>query len=235
MSTATKTTQKHRLFERLLRAAESDTDTTAEAQEDTSAHADAHAEESFESGQPAQPQFLARDQQEELKLIKLAEELEENGLAAKFREALMQRIELQDRYDHGFDKKKAVNEANKLIKAVNKSHDNAVKGAKKREEIAAARHEEKNPERELAIIAQQVERARLELAARESEAMERSVKAYMRGSAPRISAGLIAAPLVSQIVIDAPYIGLPATEASLGRFSPSIFFGQPDMQLQLSA
>ncbi|MBY0408425.1 MAG: hypothetical protein K2Q01_12105 [Rickettsiales bacterium] len=125
-----------------------------------------------------------RDQKQELKLAALVEGLQENKIAVEFRNSLLQRIELRERFEPEFDKAKALTEANKLIKAVNKSYDVAVQAAKKRNNVAAARIIERKPEpREPVQVAlQEIERAQAELAAYNAEAMERSVKAFMRGN-----------------------------------------------------
>ena len=150
-----------------------------------------HATESHEdASQPSEPPQRERDQEKE-KLLALADGLQEDRVAVKFRDGLMERISLQEKYEPGFDKAKAIAEANKLIKAVNKSHALARQGAKKRMDVEVARTERKPDEREVKpqvaqALALEIERMKQEEAALKAEAMERSLKAFMRGNAPLV-------------------------------------------------
>lgn len=153
-------------------------------EEDAKASTQANAQPS----QPAEPQQKLRDQEKE-KLLALAEGLEQDSAAVQFREGLMARIELQQAYEPGFDRAKALVEAGRLIRAVNKGHERAVLGAKKRQETAEARVERKLDERDAppqvaASHALEQERVRTDMAAERSEAMARALKAFLRGNAP---------------------------------------------------
>ncbi len=144
-----------------------------------------------QNGQPSNPPERERNHKTEVELVALQEGLEENKIAVKFRESLLQRIELQERFEPGFDKTRALEEANKLIKAVNKSYNITVLSTKKRNIVAAARIEKHAGNRNVEL--QEMERARAEAAALirekiiQSSAMGNSDTTW-QGAAPGIPA-----------------------------------------------
>jgi len=189
-------------------------DKLAEDAKATQANAQPIENRDDQPAQPAEPPQKARDQEQE-KLLALAEGLQEDGVAVKFREGLMQRIELQQKYEPGFDRGKALGEANRLIKAVNKSHAVAVHGAKKRGEVAAARVERTLDERETQpqmVLAQalELERVKAEVAAEKAEAMDRAMKAFMRGNATPMGVGAGLFGQEKPIMVNAPQLAAPA-------------------------
>lgn len=163
-------------------------------------------------GEPSQPQQRQRDQQAEINLAELAKELQENKAALQFRAELMQRIELQEHYEPGFDKAAAIAEANQRIAAVNRSAELALQAAKKRNDVAAARKQPPKKQATLEIHTNTPEKERALEQTLHTERMEKSLKQFLRGdSSLWQSFGLVTAP--------APLTGLHPIEAVSANFT----------------
>lgn len=144
--------------------------------------------------QPTEPPRLERDQEAEkdrVKLVDLAEGLQQDRAVVNFREALMQRIELQQRYEPDFDRGKAMAEANRQLRAINKSYDQAKQQAQQRREQDAKRlerlerlsKERELRERDIPVVAT---RGEVGLAQTENrmDGMEISLKQFLGGYTP---------------------------------------------------